>query len=235
MSTGCWLLGVLQYAPGAITAPTVAGIYALPVSPSLLNLDLIRRPHQDYPAWDLALPVGTPVYAVHTGTVTSTPTAGRCGLGVVVAGLDSATYTYCQASQILVATGDHVAAGQLLLLSGNTGRTTGPHLHLAIPLAPASASAPSRSCKPGTRDGAQAPRTCPRPTAPRHRSRASTYSSLRQLDLEGPQARRRAMTSTPTYSNGDWADGERRLGLGTKDRQLHATLPISVRAPTSGL
>jgi len=44
--------------PGGIGE--VVGGYALPVDRNLLSLELINRPHHDYPAWDLPLPEGTP-------------------------------------------------------------------------------------------------------------------------------------------------------------------------------
>ena len=109
------------------------GDYALPVDRDRLNIELISRPHHTYPAWDLALPVGTQVYAVHGGTVIATPAANsRCGLGVVVAGRDGARYTYCHASALQVTRGQDIQPGQPIMRSGNTGRSSGPHLHLDI-------------------------------------------------------------------------------------------------------
>ncbi|MEX2621567.1 MAG: peptidoglycan DD-metalloendopeptidase family protein [Egibacteraceae bacterium] len=114
-------------------APLAIGSYALPVHRDLLTLPLLRRPHHTYPAWDLGLAEGTPVYAVHGGVVVSVPARNsRCGLGAVVDGDDGYRYIYCHASGVAVAQGDRVAAGDLLLWSGNTGNSTGPHLHLGI-------------------------------------------------------------------------------------------------------
>lgn len=110
----------------------LVGDYALPVDRGLLTVALIRRPHHTYPAWDLALPVGTPVYAAHPGTVIAVTNDERCGHGVVIAGLDGARYTYCHASTVTVTRGQPVPAGTLILASGNTGRSTGPHLHFQI-------------------------------------------------------------------------------------------------------
>ena len=107
------------------------GLYALPVDRELLSVPLLRRPHHSYPAWDLAVPVGTPVYAVRGGDVT-VATDLRCGRGITIAGDDGARYTYCHASLVLVPSGLNVPAGHPILLSGNTGHSTGPHLHLQI-------------------------------------------------------------------------------------------------------
>lgn len=79
--------------PPSSAAPPNAG-YALPVSPDLLVDDeLLTRPHHGYPAWDLALPVRTPVYAMAAGTVTTASSAGvyptdpnRCRATVTLSG-----------------------------------------------------------------------------------------------------------------------------------------------------
>lgn len=124
---------VLAIAASYTDAALVLGDYTLPVARDLLTVELLRRSHHDYPAWDLAVPVGTPVYAVHRGHVITTPAAdSRCGLGVVIRGDDGATYSYCHGSAVHVRPGQHVTAGQVLMASGNTGRSTGPHLHLGI-------------------------------------------------------------------------------------------------------
>lgn len=122
-------------AVGADPAAAGVGGYHLPVARSLVTPALLARPHHDYPAWDFATPVGTPVVAVHGGTVVRAGALGACGLGVVVQGDDGHRYTYCHASALDVATGNRVTGGQRLLASGNTGRSTGPHLHLGIRVA----------------------------------------------------------------------------------------------------
>jgi len=118
--------------PAGAAGSQIVGDYALPVSRDLLNVPLLRRPHHDYPAWDLAVPIGTPVYATHRGTVIAVTDDERCGRGLVIAGLDGGRYTYCHADAVTVARGQVVAAGSQIMRSGNTGRSTGPHLHLQI-------------------------------------------------------------------------------------------------------
>ncbi|MCB0989321.1 MAG: M23 family metallopeptidase, partial [Acidimicrobiales bacterium] len=73
-------------------------------------------------------------YAITNGVVISTPTSGRCGIGVIINGDDGAQYTYCHGlpGSHTVATGDQVEVGQHLMDSASTGNSTGPHLHFAI-------------------------------------------------------------------------------------------------------
>ncbi|NJP33547.1 peptidoglycan DD-metalloendopeptidase family protein [Micromonospora sp. HSS6-12] len=54
-----------------------------------------------------------------------------CGRGVNLTGADGAIYTYCHFSSWSVGNGAPVAPGQIGL-TGNTGNSTGPHLHFGI-------------------------------------------------------------------------------------------------------
>ncbi len=116
------------------------GRYALPIPTGAIDsTDRLTQPHHDYPAVDIGLPVGTPVYAITSGRViAATAASGRCGGTIVLAGDDNATYTYCHLSRIDIAIDAHVVAGAPLALSGGqpgapgAGSSTGPHLHLSI-------------------------------------------------------------------------------------------------------
>ena len=84
---------------------------------------------------DWAAPVGTPVRAWRSGIVTGAgwnTLAGRTGIGVLLAHAAGMGSYYGHLSQALVGRGSAVRAGQLIGLSGNTGRSTGPHLHFEI-------------------------------------------------------------------------------------------------------
>ena len=84
---------------------------------------------------DVALPVGTPLKAVMDGTVSS---AGRgsgersYGLYVVIQHSGGKSTLYAHMSRIQVKVGDKVVKGQIIGLSGNTGFSTGPHLHFEL-------------------------------------------------------------------------------------------------------
>lgn len=113
-----------------------SGDYALPLERRWYDEhpDRFTQPHHDYPAVDIPVPVGTPLYAVTSGAVVSTPASGRCGIGVVINGVDGAQYTYCHGlpGSHAISVGDRVSTGQFLMDSASTGNSTGPHLHFAI-------------------------------------------------------------------------------------------------------
>jgi murein DD-endopeptidase MepM/ murein hydrolase activator NlpD len=131
-------IAVIGGAPAGCPASelAVSGDYVLPVERRWYDEhpDWFTRPHHDYPAIDIPVPAGTPLFAVTSGVVVSTPTSGRCGIGVVINGDDGAQYTYCHGlpGSHAITTGDRVAPGQYLMHSASTGNSTGPHLHLAI-------------------------------------------------------------------------------------------------------
>ena len=83
---------------------------------------------------DIAVPTGTPVRAPADGVVilaSDHPFTLEGNLLMVDhgMGLNSA---FLHLSKILVAVGDHVRQGQVIALSGATGRATGPHLHWGL-------------------------------------------------------------------------------------------------------
>ena len=96
--------------------------------------------------WDYLMPEGTPILAVAAGTVRAarSETTFFCPfLGRDVAGLfvqvthrspygESIISEYLHLSELRVAAGQTVAAGQVVGLSGNTGCSTAPHLHFAV-------------------------------------------------------------------------------------------------------
>ncbi|MBA2438780.1 MAG: peptidoglycan DD-metalloendopeptidase family protein [Acidimicrobiia bacterium] len=115
-------------------ASTIAGDYTVPLAASTpgLSQTAMAKPHHDYPAWDFATPTGTPILAAAAGMVAATTSSGACGNGVVIDGTDGHRYTYCHGVSTGVARGESVAVGQQIMLSGSSGRSTGPHLHFQI-------------------------------------------------------------------------------------------------------
>ncbi|MFE0650310.1 M23 family metallopeptidase [Streptomyces sp. NPDC059534] len=90
---------------------------------------------------DFAVPVGTPVKAAGAGTVVKAgPNGGGDGPAygnAIVLKHANGTYSqYAHLSKIKVHTGQKVGAGQQIALSGNTGNSSGPHLHFEIRTTP---------------------------------------------------------------------------------------------------
>lgn len=81
---------------------------------------------------DFAVPVGTPVRSVGSGEVVFSGRSGAYGKAVTIH-MEDGNYTlFAHLSKIYVDKGDRVHAGTLLGESGNTGRSTGPHLHFEV-------------------------------------------------------------------------------------------------------
>lgn len=86
--------------------------------------------HQGY---DIAIPVGTEIVAPAAGTVTlGDPDLYYEGGTVFLDHGDGLVSVFLHMSEVDVSAGDKVSAGDRLGASGNTGRTTGPHLHWAV-------------------------------------------------------------------------------------------------------
>ncbi|MTD25647.1 murein DD-endopeptidase MepM [Erwinia sorbitola] len=81
---------------------------------------------------DFALPVGTPVLAVGDGEVIVAKRSGGAGNYVAVRHGRQYMTRYMHLKKLLVKPGQKVKRGDRLALSGNTGRSTGPHLHFEI-------------------------------------------------------------------------------------------------------
>lgn len=81
---------------------------------------------------DWATPIGTNVYASSGGTVSIAGAVRGYGYAVYINHPDGRQTRYGHLSKVLVSPGQHVEQGQSIALSGNTGRSTGPHLHFEI-------------------------------------------------------------------------------------------------------
>ncbi|WP_304103332.1 peptidoglycan DD-metalloendopeptidase family protein [Marinobacter antarcticus] len=85
-----------------------------------------KSPHNGV---DLATPMGTVVMSTGDGTVTRVGNHPYAGRYVDIKHSGSFETRYLHLSKVLVKRGQRVKRGQKIALSGNTGRTTGPHLH----------------------------------------------------------------------------------------------------------
>ncbi|WP_435859990.1 M23 family metallopeptidase [Streptomyces narbonensis] len=123
-----WTQNLLSAEPE--TAECVGRQYAYVLPHGAVPRSELDDPHHDYAAIDIQVPTGTPVYAVTRGTVSHID--GGYGNGIQITGADGATYIYGHLDSRGVAAGATVTPGQYLGESGNTGQSTGPHLHFEI-------------------------------------------------------------------------------------------------------
>ncbi len=81
---------------------------------------------------DIAAPTGTEVLAVADGTVIESNYNNSCGYHIIIDHGDGIKTYYYHASQLKVKKGDEVKAGDVIMLVGSTGESTGPHLHIGV-------------------------------------------------------------------------------------------------------
>ncbi|GAB1596539.1 peptidoglycan DD-metalloendopeptidase family protein [Lysobacter claricitrinus] len=141
----------MEVVPGDPNARPQDVEYVLPLRMSGWHIDqgfggsFSHDDEQNRYAIDLAAPIGTPVLAARDGVVMEVESdfskaglnreryAGRANLIRVLH--DDGTmgvYAHLKLDGMLVRVGQRVHAGQQIALSGNTGFTTGPHLHFAV-------------------------------------------------------------------------------------------------------
>ncbi len=104
---------------------------------------------------DLAAPTGTPVHATADGVVESAGWSGAYGKLVVIDHGNGLETYYAHLSQCLSIPGQEVHRGQVIALSGGTGRATAPHMHYEVrlhgtPVNPYKYLAQSSPSRPGS-------------------------------------------------------------------------------------
>ncbi|MBA3724300.1 MAG: M23 family metallopeptidase [Candidatus Levybacteria bacterium] len=89
-----------------------------------------------HPGLDITSPIGTPLYAAHSGTVTSVSIGtydGGYGTNVWLSNGNGIESHYAHMSNVNVSAGQRVIGGQTIVgWIGMTGRTTGPHVHFEM-------------------------------------------------------------------------------------------------------
>lgn len=81
---------------------------------------------------DVGVPIGTTVRASRAGQVITAGWLGGYGNCVIIDHGDGVCTRYGHLSEVTVSVGQYVDQGEQVALSGNTGRSTGPHLHFEI-------------------------------------------------------------------------------------------------------
>lgn len=94
--------------------------------------DTVTAPAGAHGGIDIAVPTGSYVRAVHAGVVTEAADDRVYGRFVRIAHADGLISVYAHNSWLFVSPGDTVEKAEVIALSGNTGRSTAPHLHLEV-------------------------------------------------------------------------------------------------------
>ncbi|MDO3378975.1 peptidoglycan DD-metalloendopeptidase family protein [Geoalkalibacter halelectricus] len=102
---------------------------------------------------DFAMPIGTPVLSTGDGVVTRVHNHPFAGKYIEIQHGGNYVTRYLHLDRILVRRGQSVARGERIALSGNTGRSTGPHLHFELhvkgrPVDPLRANIPMAAAVP---------------------------------------------------------------------------------------
>lgn len=105
-------------------SPTVTDVYGYSRQTGSVNLS--------HNGTDFRAPVGTPVYAMNSGTIVFAESFRNYGNTVIIDhGLGLMTL-YMHLSEVDVKLNDSVGQGDIIAKSGNTGYSLGPHLHLSV-------------------------------------------------------------------------------------------------------
>jgi len=91
----------------------------------------LREFHKGF---DISAYEGTPIVATASGTVSQTEYNGSLGNTIVINHGHGMVTRYAHASKILKKSGSFVKRGEIIALIGNTGRSTGPHVHYEVHL-----------------------------------------------------------------------------------------------------
>jgi len=109
-----------------------ARTWQLPIRRYVLTSGFGSRWGRLHAGEDFAAPVGTDLVSMSTGTVTFAGEQSGYGVMVKIRYWDGTVAHYAHMSTIAVTVGQSVKPGEVVGLSGNTGESTGPHMHLEI-------------------------------------------------------------------------------------------------------
>ncbi|MDQ5954646.1 MAG: hypothetical protein QG583_574 [Patescibacteria group bacterium] len=117
-------------AKGGSSVSSVAGYFIKPVPGSIKS----RGVKPGHKGVDFAAPTGTPILAAASGKVLKAAMGwnGAFGNMVIVQHSNGTLTLYAHMSKIATSTGSQVTQGQVIGYVGNTGRSTGPHLHFEV-------------------------------------------------------------------------------------------------------
>ena len=121
-------MSFLSFLGSTVTSPLGSWVVTSPFGERLSPDGIGSTNHKGV---DLRAPLGTPVYAATDGSVSSAGWRGGYGNYIGLSG-DDYSSGYGHLSSILVSPSDTVSQGDLIGYSGNTGKSTAPHLHFEL-------------------------------------------------------------------------------------------------------
>lgn len=101
-------------------------------SPYGNRINPISKKQEAHKGIDIDAKVGSPVKAVMDGKVESIENSQTYGMKITIDHGNEYKTVYAHMSEIKVSEGDEIKAGDIIGLSGNTGMSTGPHLHFEV-------------------------------------------------------------------------------------------------------
>ncbi|NLW55165.1 MAG: peptidoglycan DD-metalloendopeptidase family protein [Firmicutes bacterium] len=97
-----------------------------------LRFHPILKKNRFHSGIDITIPTGTPVKAADSGRVLMSQWNGGYGYFIALDHGNGLSTAYAHNSRLLVKEGEMVTKGQVIAYSGNTGLSTGPHLHFEV-------------------------------------------------------------------------------------------------------
>ena len=122
----------------AASSGTSSSGFIRPVKTGSITATMYYSSGKYHGAVDFGVPVGTPVYAAADGVVVTATWGGSDSYGyyVKIKHYNGLYTLYAHASSLIVSAGQVVKQGQLIMYSGNTGNSTGPHCHFEVRVSP---------------------------------------------------------------------------------------------------
>ncbi len=96
------------------------------------GIDPLTKKSHFHSGIDIPLSIGTPVKASAAGQVVKAQLSGDYGILIIIVHENKFSTYYAKLSETLVKPGDQIKQGDIIGYSGNTGRSTGPHLHFEV-------------------------------------------------------------------------------------------------------
>ena len=122
-----------EAAPDTTEAPIwVNPIIGIITSPGGLRYNPVTRRREFHDGIDIAAPIGTHIVAPREGTVLAAGNSSSWGRYLRISHPDGYISFMAHLNGVRVSVGDTVYQGKHVAYSGNTGQSTGPHLHFGL-------------------------------------------------------------------------------------------------------